>query len=307
MIEQHLRRRHQRGKHRVERALAVGGHRPRRIPASSRCRRLFEERAAVAPDALAIVTDAEALTYAQLNDRANQLAHYLRARFDAAPTCVPVHGAVPVGLGLTRSIDALIAQLAILKAGGAYVPLDPALPRAASLAFVRQAGVQFVLTNTPARPCFSGADIEMLDVDADHAVIAAAPSVNSSCRAARRRPRLRAVHVGHHRRAQGRRRAASRHRPARVRDARRPARAPATPSCNWRRSRSTPRRSRSGARCCAGPHRAGVGRRHRHPRARRLSRTPSRHHDVADGLALQRHRRRRSARPRRRAAPAGWR
>ena len=69
----------------------------------------------------------EAVTYHELNARANQLAHYLRR-----------HGVGPevlVGLCLERSLDLVIGLLGILKAGGAYVPLDPAYPPA-RLAFM---------------------------------------------------------------------------------------------------------------------------------------------------------------------------
>src|SRR5690348_12184941 len=80
----------------------------------------FEAQAAHTPDAVAVSCNQEALTYAQLNVRANQVAHRLRE-----------HGIQPeklVGLCVERSLDAVVALLGILKAGGAYVPLDPAFP-----------------------------------------------------------------------------------------------------------------------------------------------------------------------------------
>src|SRR5205823_10987461 len=61
------------------------------------------------------------LTYADLNRRANQLAHYLRKR--------GVGPDVLVGLCVERSLDMIVGLLGILKAGGAYVPLDPAYPK----------------------------------------------------------------------------------------------------------------------------------------------------------------------------------
>jgi amino acid adenylation domain-containing protein len=81
---------------------------------------LFEAQAARTPDAIAITCEKEILTYAQLNVRANQIAHWLQE-----------HGVKPdklVGLCVERSLDAVVALLGILKAGGAYVPLDPAFP-----------------------------------------------------------------------------------------------------------------------------------------------------------------------------------
>ena len=81
---------------------------------------LFEQQAARAPDAVAVVDADRILTYGELNARANQLARYLRAR--------GVGPDVPVGLCLGRSADMVIAILGVLKAGGAYVPLDPSYP-----------------------------------------------------------------------------------------------------------------------------------------------------------------------------------
>lgn len=77
---------------------------------------LFEEQAAKTPDNIALVSDLEQLTYRQLNERANQLAYYLR--------CKGVKPEKVVALYMERSIPAIIAILAVLKAGGAYLPLD---------------------------------------------------------------------------------------------------------------------------------------------------------------------------------------
>ena len=82
--------------------------------------RIFEARAAETPDAVAVVYGVGELTYRLLNERANRLAHHLRA--------LGVGPEVPVGLCLERSLDLVVGLLGILKAGGAYVPLDPAYP-----------------------------------------------------------------------------------------------------------------------------------------------------------------------------------
>ncbi|WP_405443091.1 amino acid adenylation domain-containing protein [Streptomyces avidinii] len=82
--------------------------------------RLFEAQAARTPNALAVVSGRQRLTYAELNARANRLAHRLAAQ-----------GVGPeqrVAVKLHRSADLVTAVLAVLKAGGAYVPLDPAHP-----------------------------------------------------------------------------------------------------------------------------------------------------------------------------------
>ncbi|MGN4062994.1 AMP-binding protein, partial [Burkholderia gladioli] len=80
----------------------------------------FEQQAARTPEAVAVAFEADTLSYAQLNARANRLAHYLRGR-----------GVGPeqrVAICLERSLDMMVALLAVLKAGAAYVPLDPAYP-----------------------------------------------------------------------------------------------------------------------------------------------------------------------------------
>ncbi|MGB7293945.1 MAG: condensation domain-containing protein, partial [Thermodesulfobacteriota bacterium] len=82
---------------------------------------LFESQVMKTPNSVALVFGEEHLTYKELNERANQLAHYLSD-----------HGVGPdycVGVCLERSIDMIVGLLGILKAGGAYIPLDPAYPR----------------------------------------------------------------------------------------------------------------------------------------------------------------------------------
>ncbi|MBG1265874.1 non-ribosomal peptide synthase/polyketide synthase, partial [Nostoc sp. WHI] len=82
---------------------------------------LFEEQVGRTPDAVAVVFENQQLTYGELNDRANQLAHYLQS--------LGVGADVLVGLCVERSLQMLVALLGILKAGGAYVPLDPEYPQ----------------------------------------------------------------------------------------------------------------------------------------------------------------------------------
>jgi amino acid adenylation domain-containing protein len=83
---------------------------------------LFEEQAERVPDRVAVRCGEVAFTYRELNERANQLGHYLR-RLGVGPDR-------PVGLCLERSAETMVAVLGILKAGGAYVPLNPDNPPA---------------------------------------------------------------------------------------------------------------------------------------------------------------------------------
>jgi len=101
---------------------------------------LFEAQVEKTPDAVAVVFEDQELSYAALNQKANQLAHYLQT--------LGIKPEVLVGICIERSIEMLIGLLGILKAGGAYLPLDPAYP-AARLAFMLEdAGVEVLLTQS---------------------------------------------------------------------------------------------------------------------------------------------------------------
>ncbi len=82
---------------------------------------LFEAQVERTPDAVAVVFEKEQLTYRELNERSNQLAHYLR-KHKVAPDVV-------VGLYMERSVAMIVGLLGVLKAGGAYVPLDARQPQ----------------------------------------------------------------------------------------------------------------------------------------------------------------------------------
>ena len=99
---------------------------------------LFEAQVARRPEAVAIVCGGGQLSFGELNGRANQLAHYLRAQ--------GVGPEVVVGLYVERSVEMVVGLLGILKAGGAYVPLDPAYPRTRVEYMLADAQVQLVLT-----------------------------------------------------------------------------------------------------------------------------------------------------------------
>ena len=102
---------------------------------------LFAAQAARSPDAVAVVFENETLSYAQLDARANQLAHHLRG--------LGVGPEVVVGLCVERSPAMIVGLLGILKAGGAYLPLDPAYP-AERLAFMLEDAAAPVLVTQSA-------------------------------------------------------------------------------------------------------------------------------------------------------------
>ena len=82
---------------------------------------LFEEQVIKNPDHIAVVFGEQALTYDQLNAKANQLARYIRLQSTIEPDTL-------IALCLDKSLEMIIGILGILKAGGAYVPIDPDYP-----------------------------------------------------------------------------------------------------------------------------------------------------------------------------------
>lgn len=100
---------------------------------------LFEAQVDRSPAAIAVEQGDMQLTYAELDVRANRLAHYLRA--------LGVQPDTLVGLCIERSIDAMVAILGVLKAGGAYVPLDPSYPSERLRFMLEDASISILLTN----------------------------------------------------------------------------------------------------------------------------------------------------------------
>ena len=100
----------------------------------------FEQYAASTPNAIALICESETLTYAELNARANRLAHYLRAQ--------GVERETRVGVYLDRSVHLIEAILGVLKAGGAYVPLDVHWPASRVKQILVDADVSMVLDGT---------------------------------------------------------------------------------------------------------------------------------------------------------------
>ena len=107
-------------------------------PADRAVHHLFEEQAEVTPAATALIHEHQRLTYAELNSRANRLAHYLRA-LGAGPESL-------VGICVTRSPRMLVGLLGILKAGAAYVALDPAYPKVRQAFMIEDAAMPILLT-----------------------------------------------------------------------------------------------------------------------------------------------------------------
>ncbi|MEV0619367.1 non-ribosomal peptide synthase/polyketide synthase [Nonomuraea sp. NPDC050404] len=126
---------------------------------------LFDHQARRTPHAVAVVCGQDTLTYAELNRRANRLAHHLVGKGAGRGHVVGVH--------LERGVDLVVALLAVLKAGAAYVPLDPDLP-ADRLAFLlADTGASLVVTRSGHAAALPGPPMVLLD--ADRPAIAAEP------------------------------------------------------------------------------------------------------------------------------------
>lgn len=111
------------------------------LAAETKCiHQLFEAQVRRTPDALALISGAEQLTYRELNARANQLAHYLQQLGVGPEVCV--------GLFVERSTEMIIGLLSVLKAGGAYVPLDPAYPKERLAYMIQDTQTPVILTQS---------------------------------------------------------------------------------------------------------------------------------------------------------------
>ena len=121
---------------------------------------VFEAQVAVQPQALAVIDGEKQLTYEEFNQRANQLAHFLRSK--------GVGPDVRVGVLLERSLEFDVTVLGILKAGGAYVPLDGTYPRQRLEFMVEDAGMRLLLTDHGQTEMKTDAtEVVYLDDDAD--------------------------------------------------------------------------------------------------------------------------------------------
>jgi amino acid adenylation domain-containing protein len=118
---------------------------------------LFEERAALTPNRVAVVFEGKQLTYDQLNRRANQVAHHLQ-RFGVTTE-------TPVGIFAQPSIEMLAGLLGVLKAGGAYVPLDPAYPQERLRFMANDGRIRVLLTQKSLAGHFPDSEAEVVFLD----------------------------------------------------------------------------------------------------------------------------------------------
>ena len=121
---------------------------------------LFEEQVQKTPDKTAVVFEDKKLTYKELNERANQLAHYLQSKGLKAETLIP--------LCIERSSELMIGILGILKAGCAYVPIDPEYPEERiKFMFNDTAGSMIISSRECAEKLPEMEKVEMIELDSD--------------------------------------------------------------------------------------------------------------------------------------------
>ena len=118
---------------------------------------IFEDQVEQTPNAIAVTFEGQNLTYAELNRRANQLAHQL--------ITLGVGPEVLVAICMERSLDLPIALLAVLKAGGAYLPLDPSYPRERLAFIIEETRAPVILTQGAVAENLSFEGVHVINLD----------------------------------------------------------------------------------------------------------------------------------------------
>ncbi len=130
----------------------------------------IEKQVTKTPDNIAVIYEGKKLTYQQLNNRANRLAHYLQK--------LGVKPEVRVGICLERSLEMVIGLLAILKAGGAYIPIDPSYPQERIDYMLADSAVPVLLTQVKLVDRLSDYNGNVICLDRDWQEITTEPETN---------------------------------------------------------------------------------------------------------------------------------
>ena len=120
---------------------------------------MIERQAELTPDNVAVACGAQQVRYVELEERANQLANYLRG-LGVGPEQV-------VAVCMDRGVDAIVALLGIMKAGGAYLPVDAGYPAQRKQYMVEDAGVKVVVTSGGASVGQELGGVKQVDIDRD--------------------------------------------------------------------------------------------------------------------------------------------
>ncbi|HEY0737635.1 MAG TPA: amino acid adenylation domain-containing protein, partial [Herpetosiphonaceae bacterium] len=150
-----------------EQLLRLANERPAVYPQAACLHTVFAAQAARTPDAVAVTYEDTALTYAELDRRANQVAQYLRS-LDVGPE-------VYVGICIEPSLEVIVGLLGILKAGGAYVPIDPAYPAQRQSLILADAQAPVLLTQERIAAELPESAAQIVCLDAEWPTIARLP------------------------------------------------------------------------------------------------------------------------------------
>nr|WP_228058734.1 non-ribosomal peptide synthetase [Nostoc sp. LEGE 06077] len=132
--------------------------------------KLFEAQVELTPDAVAVEQDGQRLTYRELSDRSNKIAHYLQS--------LGVKPETLVGICVERSLDMIAGLLGILKAGGAYLPLDPAYPQERIAEIIADTQLGFLLTQDKYQDQLLGYTGKTICLDTNWEIIATHSTAN---------------------------------------------------------------------------------------------------------------------------------
>ncbi|MEK4058482.1 MULTISPECIES: non-ribosomal peptide synthetase [unclassified Paenibacillus] len=133
----------------------------------------FEQQASHTPDHIALTFNETELTYRELNEQANRVAHYLLQSGIQAEQFI--------GLYIERSIEMIVGLIGILKAGGAYVPLDPALPADRLSYMLRDSGLQTIITSNGLSTSLSAYQGAWIELDGPGMLLSGKPTGNPNC------------------------------------------------------------------------------------------------------------------------------
>ncbi|OYD97951.1 non-ribosomal peptide synthetase [Nostoc sp. 'Peltigera membranacea cyanobiont' 210A] len=149
----------------------------KKYPKNLLINQIFEAQVQKTPNQIAVVFEDEKLTYQQLNQKGNQLAHYLQKQ--------GVGAEILVGICLERSTDMIVSILGILKAGGAYIPLDPGIPPKSLASRLKDIQASFLITNTCVANRLSEVanteQMQVINLDAQWRTISNETDINPNC------------------------------------------------------------------------------------------------------------------------------
>ncbi|WP_459502279.1 non-ribosomal peptide synthetase [Bacillus sp. C1] len=142
-------------------------------PRESVIHKLFEDQVDRTPDAVAVVDENQQLTYRELNEKANQLAHYLQKCGIGTESLV--------GLCFQRSVEMIVGLMGILKAGSAYVPLDPSYPESHLRYILEDTGIQILVTNEVSQGWIPE-EVKTVCLERDQAMISQENTLSPICK-----------------------------------------------------------------------------------------------------------------------------